>query len=133
MRPGNNKKLFDKSGKNWLDETSSQAANEFGTLSWYVRVEKDFYDSKAYDAGRNSFDVEAELRVTDCFKIINIAFGVHTGGLAAYDERIGKVENMIGMLTQFRDAMVEGRAAAEAYLSGPFEKKDTDKSDEPSE
>lgn len=75
-------------------EFLNQHPHQHGSVSWYVEVDE------------GSRELEANLRITDCYKIINLEF--FTGSSKGLDKRIEKLDTMIESLHRFRDALCSG-------------------------
>jgi hypothetical protein len=78
----------------------SDDVDEFGSISWFVES-ADYVKPKMKQRHTKS----AELRITDCYKVITLDF--EYCGHDNYSDRVRKVNNLIIELEEFKQSLVD--------------------------
>ncbi len=112
--------FYKNSRKEFLDNESKFAPNEFASICWSVVLEdNNKYDTKAKEENRNSVCLSAEIRVADCSRSVSI--DLFSESLEDIDARIEKVNRMRASLDALKDALWVARGHAEKRLAEPRE------------
>ncbi|QKN88450.1 hypothetical protein vBValSX1_57 [Vibrio phage vB_ValS_X1] len=81
---------FKKRNKTFLSESHE----EFGSVSWYVKERGDW-----------GSDVQSEIRITDCYKVVTLDFCAESPSDAK--KRLEKLDTLITELQEARKALQE--------------------------
>lgn len=119
--------MFRVAEKQFLDTSSEFSGSEFASVAWEVSVDKNTWNKKAKEAGKNAFNLNCTLRLTDCFKIINIEFGATK--LEEIDERIAKLDELQKSLKRLRGNLTKAKKVAGDWLKKPREETIVDDDD----
>lgn len=75
--------------------------HETGSIAWYVQ---------AHQASRNGeVSISADISMTDCSRKIGLEFYVDRPWL--YKERLGKIDNLMDSLSEFKEELIKARRA----------------------
>ena len=121
------KTLLSKSDKRFLDTDDRFGNDEFGSVSWNVKLEPINYRSKKEK--RNIARIDADLRLTDCFKVITLSFHCDAE-TSEIDARVQKLDTLIESLKRMREAMLDAKMAGYAYAAKPYIEEGTSANDD---
>jgi len=96
--------LLDKTSKKFLDVDSKYAGDEFGSISWRVSLTETKRDGDLSTYSNNI------LRITDCYKVINLS--VDARNQTEYSNRIEKIQVLIDSLQEMKKTLVQAKKLA---------------------